>query len=468
LLNDRSLDAVSLNPPAIHALWTLHGLGLVNEGEEDVMTAVYQSLSHPSAGVRKNAVRVLPATGENLMKIKEAGLLADRDGGVRLAAIQHLIDQPESDETGSMLYDLAKEKSVIADEWLARAVYAGAVKHKAAFTRAMHARESDRIATGYEDDKQVVDYSGDGIETTGWQNIETPSRWSKTSARELQNFDGIVWVRREFEIAAGLAGKSARLSLGPVDDTDDTYLNGKRIGGMERKWDEVREYAVPAGLLRPGKNQLTVRISDSGGRGGIYGEKEQVFIQLGNEKIDLSGIWKYKIEEQFKPDQEVFEDGIEITDLFLKHYGPYARELSKQLPNVAHEEFDRIIEMKTVPDQMRYDQEELEVSAGEKVKIVFSNNDGMQHNLLIGSPGSLEMIGKAADQMAQSAAGAEREYIPQLTVVLAAAGLVDPGETREIVWDVPDEPGDYIIVCTFPGHWRTMNAVIRVKKQVQL
>src|SRR5690606_26667469 len=118
------------------------------------------------------------------------------------------------------------------------------------------------------------------------------------------------------------------------DDTDDTYLNGKRIGGMERKWNEVREYSVPAGLLRPGKNQLTIRISDSGGRGGIYGEKEQVFIQIGNEKIDLSGIWKYKIEEQFKPDQEVFEDGIQITDLFLKHYGPYAQELSKQLPNV--------------------------------------------------------------------------------------------------------------------------------------
>ncbi len=468
LLKDRSLDAVNLNPPAIHALWTLHGLGLVNENEGEVMMAVYESLSHPSAGVRKNAVRVLSATGESLMKIKEAGLLADQNGGVRLAAILHLIDQPGSSETGSLLYDLAKEKSVIDDEWLARAVYAGAVKHKAAFTRAMHARESDRIAAGYHEEKQMVDYSADGVETTTWKNIETPSRWSKTSARELHNFDGIVWVRREFEVPAGLDGKPARLSLGPIDDTDETYLNGKRIGGMERKWNDVREYPVPAGLLRTGRNQLTIRISDSGGRGGIYGEKEQVFIQIGNEKIDLSGIWKYKIEEQFKPDQEVFEDGIQITDLFLKHHGPYAQELSRQLPDVAGQEFDQIIEMKTVPDQMRYDQEELEVSAGEKVKIVFSNNDGMQHNLLIGSPGSLEMIGKAADQMAQSAAGAEREYIPQLTVVLAAAGLVDPGETREIVWEVPDEPGEYVFVCTFPGHWRTMNGVIRVKKQVQL
>ena len=138
--------------------------------------------------------------------------------------------------------------------------------------------------------------------------------------------------------------------------------------------------------------------------------------------------------------------------------------MSKNLPDVAAEAFDRIVEMKTLKDQMRYDKEEFEVVAGEKVKIIFSNNDGMQHNLLIGTPGSLEMIGKAADNLAQSALGAEKQYVPELTGVLAAAGLVDPGETREIIWQVPDEPGDYIYVCTFPGHWRTMNGVIRVKK----
>ncbi|MBK8504906.1 MAG: hypothetical protein IPL46_23440 [Saprospiraceae bacterium] len=128
------------------------------------------------------------------------------------------------------------------------------------------------------------------------------------------------------------------------------------------------------------------------------------------------------------------------------------------------EKFDQVIEMQPVPDQMRYDKEELSFTTGERIKIIFKNTDGMQHNLLIGSPGSLEMIGKAADGMAQSAIGVEREYVPELTVVLASAGLLDPGETQEIVWQVPDEPGDYIFVCTFPGHWRTMNGVIKVIK----
>ena len=463
LVNDKNVDAIGLNPGAIHALWTLQGLNLIDAAEKEVMDAVYGALKHPSAAVRKNAIRVLDPSEMNLIKIRDAKLWADKDGGVRLAAILNLIEQ-NNDEIGAILYDLSREKSVMDDEWLARAVYTGAVRHKESFTRAMHASEKERIAAGFQDTKEVVDYSGE-VSTDDWGNIETPGRWSKTSTVDLANFDGIIWVRKEFEVPSSLAGKPGKISLGPIDDTDDTYINGRRVGGIERKWDDERIYTIPSGLLKEGKNQVTVRISDRGGRGGIYGEKEQVFVQLGTDKIDLSGLWKFKIEEQFKPDVEVFQEGMNIVDLFLKHYGPYAQELSKQLPDVAQQEFDRVIDMQTIPDQMRYDIEDLEVVAGEKVKIVFSNNDGMQHNLLIGTPGSLEMIGKAVDQMAQSSIGVEREYIPELTVVLAAAGLVDPGETREIIWEVPDEPGVYIFVCTFPGHWRTMNGVIQVKKK---
>ena len=90
---------------------------------------------------------------------------------------------------------------------------------------------------------------------------------------------------------------------------------------MKLKWNDERTYQIPVGLLKVGKNQVTIKISDSGGRGGMYGEKEQVHLQLGTKKIDLSGIWKFKIEERFRPDQEVFQDGINITDLFLKYYG---------------------------------------------------------------------------------------------------------------------------------------------------
>ena len=40
--------------------------------------------------------------------------------------------------------------------------------------------------------------------------------------------------------------------------------------------------------------------------------------------------------------------------------------------------------------------------------------------------------------------------------------MLDPGEEGQIRLKVPDKPGDYPFVCTFPGHWRLMQGVLRV------
>ncbi|MBK8504905.1 MAG: ThuA domain-containing protein [Saprospiraceae bacterium] len=317
LIKDTQVDKIGLNVGAIHALWTLHGLHLLNDTQ--AREAIYDALSHPSAAVRKNAVRILDTSAGSLEKIIETNMLLDKDSGVRLASILKLIEQEDRDEIGSLLYELSGDKSVAADEWLSRAVYVGAVRHKESFTKAMSATEKERIAAGYQDDKEVVDYSARDVNTHDWKKVETPSRWSQTTATDLHNFDGIIWVKQDFEVSAELSGNPAILSLGPIDDTDDTYVNGQRVGGLTKKWDELRNYKIPQGVLKSGKNQITVRISDSGGRGGIYGEKDQIFIEIGNQKIDLSGIWLFKIEEKFRPEEEVFSDGINIRDLFLKH-----------------------------------------------------------------------------------------------------------------------------------------------------
>ena len=209
---------------------------------------------------------------------------------------------------------------------------------------------------------------------------------------------------------------------------------------------------------------VTTKITDQRGRGGMHGDPAEVFIRVGGETINLSGDWLCKIEEQFFPDRSVFDD-LNIRDLFLLHYGPYAQELSRNLA-AAESMAKREIEIKTLPDQMKYAPEQIEVTAGETVKIKFVNNDNMQHNLLIGQPGSLETIGMAADNMAQSGVGASMEYIPELPQVLLAAGLVDPGETRTLIWQVPTVSGEYPFVCTFPGHWKTMKGVIKVNEEI--
>ena len=64
----------------------------------------------------------------------------------------------------------------------------------------------------------------------------------------------------------------ATLYIGMIDDDDVTWVNGQRIG--ETKGFTVkRTYTIPAGVLKAGKNELTVKIIDDHGGGGCYGPR---------------------------------------------------------------------------------------------------------------------------------------------------------------------------------------------------
>jgi azurin len=86
----------------------------------------------------------------------------------------------------------------------------------------------------------------------------------------------------------------------------------------------------------------------------------------------------------------------------------------------------------------------------------------MQHNFLLGAPGSLDTIGLAADKLAQSPNAVAQQYVPEIPQVLYATKLVDPGQTLTFQFKAPAEQGQYPYVCTFPGHWRLMNGILRV------
>jgi uncharacterized protein len=86
---------------AAHVPWTIHGLGAL-DGANDRATAVaVAALKHPSAGVRRNAVQVLPRTAKSVAALLEAGLVDDPDAQVRLMALVALADLPPGQ--GSLL-----------------------------------------------------------------------------------------------------------------------------------------------------------------------------------------------------------------------------------------------------------------------------------------------------------------------------------------------------------------------------
>jgi len=68
--------------------------------------------------------------------------------------------------------------------------------------------------------------------------------------------------------------------------------------------------------------------------------------------------------------------------------------------------------------------------------------------------------------LAQLPEGQEKQYVPDIAQVLYSSALIDPGESIVLQFTAPQEPGEYPFVCTFPGHWRTMNGILKVEGAV--
>ena len=125
-----------------------------------------------------------------------------------------------------------------------------------------------------------------------WKTMNLPGYLEKTT---LGDFDGAVWFRKEFALDdESQLEKDLFVRLGKIDDMDSTWLNGIKIGGARGK-DRNRNYSIPKGVLKPGKNVIAVRLIDWGGSGGFWGENEAIQIGGNNfNPIQLSGEWKFK------------------------------------------------------------------------------------------------------------------------------------------------------------------------------
>lgn len=124
-----------------------------------------------------------------------------------------------------------------------------------------------------------------------WKTMLVPQLWEGAG---LPGFDGVVWFRREFILTDAQAKAGLELQLGPIDDRDDTYLNGVRVGGMNG-YNQARHYQVPAAALRVGRNVIAVRVEDTGGGGGMYGAPEQLQLITPNGPQSLAGPWRWRI-----------------------------------------------------------------------------------------------------------------------------------------------------------------------------
>jgi sialate O-acetylesterase len=129
-----------------------------------------------------------------------------------------------------------------------------------------------------------------------WKTMELPNYWENAG---LPDVDGTVWFRKEFQLPADLNLNNARIQLGTIDDKDSTWVNGVFVGS-ESSWNKERNYLLPANLLKPGSNTISIKVIDEAGSGGIYGDKQSMKLTIGGFSTPLHGIWKYRI-ENLKP-----------------------------------------------------------------------------------------------------------------------------------------------------------------------
>lgn len=127
-----------------------------------------------------------------------------------------------------------------------------------------------------------------------WPEMQLPSIF-EDAVPALDAKDGIVWFSKSFSLNKEDLKDSVLLSLAIIDDDDLTFINGAVAGASRDARTVERKYKVPASLLKEGENHITVRVIDYMNNGGIYGKKEQMFVQTANRKIDLSGNWHYKM-----------------------------------------------------------------------------------------------------------------------------------------------------------------------------
>ncbi|WP_215236965.1 PVC-type heme-binding CxxCH protein [Dyadobacter helix] len=530
LVKDRSVDEIGLNTAAIHALWTLEGLGVI--ADPQVLPTVKDALKHPCGAVRKTAVKVLPRNSDTGKTLLAADALHDKEPLVVLNTLLAFIDIPLSTEIETAVLTLLDTYPQADDRWMPDAFAAVLNSHNGqlrdqylarrisqAGSAPAHTMGNGKAAASHEgmDHSQhtankitvqgtaelaitniilepsspfVREYARVIVEITNQGsvavdkgvvpvvNVNIRSRSLNTNYISRQLMNGIApgetirltegnngpW-RSNFGFSSDEAGKvtvTANIDLDNVVPEKDENRNNVLSKTFEVKMpDRLSDFAL----------ERAVRGYTS------YAKGDDVLALLKtSQSMDLQGrnailrgvinTWNPKRKETASEANKALLASLKTeipTDLsakfttVLESYG--IKEAVAEDPNI------QIVRIKAIREEMKFDVTEFKVVAGKTVEIVFENPDAMQHNIVVGKPKSTPVIGAAADKMITAKDGAEKNYVPNIPQVVAATPLVNPGQTYRLKFVVPDQPGDYPFVCTFPGHWRLMSGVMKVVKE---
>ena len=143
----------------------------------------------------------------------------------------------------------------------------------------------------YDGQVNTSQWKNSDFDDSKWPVMKLPNLWE---SQGLADLDGTVWFRKTINITDGDAGKAAMLELSMIDDADDTYVNGVKVG-TSTSYNVPRKYAVEAGILKAGNNTIAIKVGDSGGGGGVYGNADDMKLTIANNTQTLAGDWKFQV-----------------------------------------------------------------------------------------------------------------------------------------------------------------------------
>lgn len=131
-----------------------------------------------------------------------------------------------------------------------------------------------------------------------WKEVPVPGGFAELG---IPATPAVVWFRREISLPDPLPAGAARIVLGVVERMDTVYVNGRWIGASS--WVEnPRNYAIPDGVLKPGRNSVAVRVFKTKPEGGFLSPADTLRLQVGEQVVvPLAGIWKAALSFDARP-----------------------------------------------------------------------------------------------------------------------------------------------------------------------
>jgi putative heme-binding domain-containing protein len=151
-------------------------------------------------------------------------------------------------------------------------------------------------------------------------------------------------------------------------------------------------------------------------------------------------------------------------------------DFKEPTPTAKEAQFDgqknlAVVRVSCVPERMLFTVDQFAVTTGQPVKLVFTNPDATDHNLVVVKPDALAEVGIAANEMAKDPRNANSDFLPpeKKHLILHATPMIGPTRPAQVSvlrFAAPAEPGVYPFVCTFPGHWVVMKGEMVVARDL--